>query len=357
MLKKSMEELLKYLIIKMKGKLNEMAGLAKEIFKDYTEKNIILEAQIDNVNLFKKSNILEINLTSENKISIRDLFSFEMYLKKRFNLSGIKLNINYTKNIDFNLESEWEDIVKYVVYKYPSTKAILGNTKIEVQDKNITIYLTVKGKKILESRGINKVIERIIEVLYNKKCVVDFDETNQNEEEQIQYLKHLEEIAIEDAKKEIIEHKKEIIVEPLPIENKSNDEEEVETPLILGRSAKIKEELVPIRDITVDSGKIALQGEIVLGSTIDGDFVFVQSKELRNGKFLIMFNVYDGTSTITCKAFCEPDKAKKVVKRLNDAKGVKVSGTAQFDPYAKEVGIMSNIIIETRWNPQNSKTR
>lgn len=340
-----------------------MAGLAKEIFKDYTEQNIILEAQIDNVNLFKKSNILEINLTSENKISIRDLFSFEMYLKKRFNLSGIKLNINYNKNIDFSLENEWEDIAKYIVYKYPSTKAILSNTKIDVQDKNITIYLTVKGKEILESRGINKVIERIIEVLYNKKCVVKFDETNQNEQEQMEYLKHLEEIAIEDAKKEIIEHKKEIqehkketATEPLPMENKS-DEGEEETPLILGRSAKIKEDIVKIRDITVDSGKVALQGEIVLGSTIDGDFVLVQSKELRNGKFLVMFNVYDGTSTITCKAFCEPDKAKKVVERLNNAKGVKVSGTAQFDPYAKEVGIMSNVVIETRWNAKNNKTR
>lgn len=333
-----------------------MAGLAKEIFKDYTEQNIILEAQVDNVNLFKKSNILEINLTSENKISIRDLFSFEMYLKKRFNLSGIKLNINYTKNIDFSLENEWEDIIKYVIYKYPSTKAILSNTKIDVQDKNVTVYLTVKGKEILESRGINKAIERIIEVLYNRKCVVKFDETNQNEEEQMEYLKHLEEVAIEDAKKEIMEHKKEIVIEPLPMENKS-DEEETETPLILGRNSKIKEEMVQIKDITVDSGKVALQGEIVLGSTMDGDFVLVQSKELRNGKILIMFNVFDGTSTITCKAFCEPDKAKKVVDRLNNAKGVKVSGTAQFDPYAKEVSIMSNVVIETRWNTKNYKTR
>lgn len=340
-----------------------MAGLAKEIFKDYTEQNVILEAQIDNVNLFKKSNILEINLTSENKISIRDLFSFETYLKKRFNLSGMKLNINYTKSVDFSLENEWEDIAKYIVYKYPSTKAILSNTKIKVQDKNVTIYLTVKGKEILESRGINKVIERIIEVLYNKKCVVKFDETNQNEQEQIEYLKHLENLAIENAKKEIIEHKKEIqehkketAIEPLPMENKS-DEGENKTPLILGRNVNIKEEIVQIRDITVDSGKIALQGEIVLGSTIDGDFVLVQSKELRNGKFLVMFNVYDGTSTITCKAFCEPDKAKKVVERLNNAKGVKVAGTAQFDPYAKEVGVLSNVIIETRRNAKNNKTR
>ena len=79
-----------------------MAQLAKEIFKDYKEENNILEARVDNVNLFKKSNILEIDLTSENKISIRDLFSFEMYLKKRFNLNAIKLNISYTEPVEFD---------------------------------------------------------------------------------------------------------------------------------------------------------------------------------------------------------------------------------------------------------------
>ena len=92
-----------------------MAGLAKEIFKDYKEENSILETVVENVNLFKKSNILEVNLKSENKISIRDLFSFEMYLKKRFNLNGIKLNIKYTQQIEFDLDNEWEDIIKYVV--------------------------------------------------------------------------------------------------------------------------------------------------------------------------------------------------------------------------------------------------
>ena len=66
--------------------------------------------------------------------------------------------------------------------------------------------------------GIDKVIERIIEVLYSKKCKVKFDDKNKNEEEQIEYLKHLEEIAIQDAKKEMVEQKKEAVMEPLVIE-------------------------------------------------------------------------------------------------------------------------------------------
>ena len=319
-----------------------MAQQAKEVFKDYKEENAILEAQIENVNLFKKSNILEISLISENKISIRDLFSFETYLKKRFTLNGIKLNIKYTNQIEFDLETQWEDIIKYVVYKYPSTKALLSKSRVEIQGKDINVFLPVKGEEILSARGIDKVIERIVEVLYSQKCKVKFDDKNKNEEEQIEYLKHLEEIAIEDAKKEMIEHQKEVIPEPLPIENSDENEEE-KSPLILGRSDKIKEEVVKITDITADIGKIALQGEIV--ST--------DSRELKSGKVLVMFNVYDGTSTITCKAFVESEKAKKVMDRINNANGVRVAGNAQFDPFAKEIGVIANVIIETGGMPKN----
>ena len=43
----------------------------------------------------------------------------------------------------------------------------------------------------------------------------------------------------------------------------------------------------------------------------------------------------------------EADKQKEVMKRLTEAKGVKVNGTAQFDPFAKELGVIANVIIES----------
>ena len=68
---------------------------------------------------------------------------------------------------------------------------------------------------------------------------------------------------------------------------------------------------------------------------------------MKSGKFLVTFDLYDGSSTITCKAFVEADKQKEVMKRLTGAKGVKVNGTAQFDPFAKELGVIANVIIES----------
>lgn len=59
-----------------------------------------------------------------------------------------------------------------------------------------------------------------------------------------------------------------------------------------------------------------------------------------------MFNIYDGTSTITCKSFVEAEKAPTVLQRLKEAKRLKISGNAQYDNFAKELGVIANIIIE-----------
>ena len=72
---------------------------------------------------------------------------------------------------------------------------------------------------------------------------------------------------------------------------------------------------------------------------LDGEILNTDSRELKSGKFLVTFDLYDGSSTITCKAFVEADKHDAVIKRLKSASGVKVNGTAQFDPFAKELGV------------------
>ena len=114
------------------------------------------------------------------------------------------------------------------------------------------------------------------------------------------------------------------------------EEEQEDTPLILGTSENITEELVKVQDLGVDDGKVALQGEVI----------FTEDRTLKSGKTLFSFDLYDGTSTITCKAFLEKDKAKKIMKRIKSAKGLKIAGTAQMDTFANELTVMANTIVE-----------
>ena len=115
------------------------------------------------------------------------------------------------------------------------------------------------------------------------------------------------------------------------------EEEMEDTPLILGQSMNITEDLVKIQDLGVDDGKIALQGEVI----------YTEDKTLKSGKTLFSFDLYDGTSTITCKAFLNKENAKKIMKRIQSAKGIKIVGTAQMDTFSNELTVMANTIVET----------
>lgn len=115
------------------------------------------------------------------------------------------------------------------------------------------------------------------------------------------------------------------------------EEEQDDTPLILGVSENITEELVKIQDLGVDDGKVVLQGEVI----------YTEDRTLKSGKTLFSFDLYDGTSTITCKAFLDKERAKKIMKRIKNAKGLKIVGTAQMDSFANELTVMANTIVET----------
>ena len=99
----------------------------------------------------------------------------------------------------------------------------------------------------------------------------------------------------------------------------------------------IKEPLVKITDLNAESGMVALQGEVIK----------IEDRELKSGKVLLSIDLYDGTSTLTCKAFANGDQAKKVIGRLKNAKGIKLAGKAGLDTFSKELSVVANTIIET----------
>ena len=73
----------------------------------------------------------------------------------------------------------------------------------------------------------------------------------------------------------------------------------------------------------------------------------MEPRELKSGKTLLSFDLYDGTSTLTCKAFLNKDQSKKVQGRIAKAKGIKIAGTAGMDSFSNELSVMANTIVET----------
>ena len=114
-------------------------------------------------------------------------------------------------------------------------------------------------------------------------------------------------------------------------------EDDEDTPLILGNTVNITDPLVKISELGVDDGKVS----------IDGEIIGMEDRELKSGKTLLSFDIYDGSSTMTCKAFLNKENAKKVIKRIKKAKGVKIAGNAQMDTFSNELTVMANTIVES----------
>lgn len=68
-----------------------------------------------------------------------------------------------------------------------------------------------------------------------------------------------------------------------------------------------------------------------------GEVVNLESRTTRTGKILVTFDLYDGTDTITCKAFLD----EPVDLGLKKGQWVKVRGNLQFQTFDNELSIMT----------------
>lgn len=320
-----------------------MTKVIKDVFQDYKKENNIVNGTILKMNLYKKSNKLEIEIEAKNQLNVEELTDFEQYLSTRFLIATIETKIVYPKmELKQNLVEDWDKIIKYIARKFPITKAILKGSSINIEQNNVTVNLKNKSSEFLHAHSVDKVLENLFTNLYGKKYKIEYSENVTDEEikEQQHFLEELQDNLCKNLVNNINflanEKKNEIEIDEKHEEEQVSEEPEENTPLILGRTANIKEQIVNIKELTPDYGKVALQGKVIK----------TDSRELKNGKTLVMFDVYDGTSTITCKSFIEPEKVAKVMSRIKAGIRVKIQGNASYDNFAKEIGVIANIVIE-----------
>ena len=282
----------------------------RDVFKDFTTESFALyNSLITSINIFKKSGKLETSIEAEKQIKIKDLKKFEIYLENRFQLKNVLIRIKYLEKFETNIEEEWEDIISYISRKHPLTKALLRGSKIEVEGSNVNVNLAFKGKALLDGKNFNIVLSELIKNIYGENYKIQFVE-NISEEKLKEYQAHLESLeeqVVNIAKAEMVEaaesKKSEKKVSSATNENnnstnveqgvakpvESNNEkaeEDTTNPVIYGRVGKMSDPLVKVADLTIDSGKVMIDGEILATET----------RELKSGKILAMFNLFDGSS-------------------------------------------------------------
>ena len=144
--------------------------LVKDVFKDYEARGNILDCVITNVSIFKKSSKLVIDLKSNTKIQIGEKLEFQYYLKSRFRVEEVQINIdenenNKKTNKTKTSKEEEED----------NSPIIVGNKKSKVSDKIIKIrdVNMDSGRVVICGKIIKQEIKELKtrKLSYNDKCI------------------------------------------------------------------------------------------------------------------------------------------------------------------------------------------
>ncbi|AQR95425.1 DNA polymerase III PolC-type [Clostridium saccharoperbutylacetonicum] len=315
-----------------------------EAFSEYESRGNLNTAIIESVVLRKKTKILEMEISSDNYIELNEIESFNNFIKQRFSLNDSKIRVKYTDAANIKpIEEELENIICSLSNKYPALKSVVNNCEYEVIDKNINFNLRIPVSGFLKTMDYDKKINSVLKIMYGKQYDIKFIDTISGEE--------IAKMTEEKRANEMMYIKKEIkntqsIASPPPeapkkieevkTDSKAEGDVKKNTLLIMGRNANIKEPVIKINDITPDEGRIALEGEISN----------LEAKELRSGKMLISFDLYDGTNSMTCKAFCKPGEYDEVFSRIKKAKGLRLAGNAGYSNFSHETEFIANTIVE-----------
>jgi DNA polymerase-3 subunit alpha (Gram-positive type) len=125
-----------------------------------------------------------------------------------------------------------------------------------------------------------------------------------------------------------------------PSDKKTSGGKQKQPGVIHGR--KLECELLSVCDISETTGLCAVAGSVVDVKTFD------IKNETRGKKSIVVFGVTDLSSTITCKAFVPREQCEEIRQRLTSAPAVRVTGTAGYDTYSRELVITVKCIEETK---------
>ena len=93
----------------------------KIVFPDYEAESFNLaDSVISNVNIYRKTNVMELFLNTKELISIKELENFKKYIIKRFNINDVLFKIHSDIDLEQKskfIEKDWKNVIGYLSKK------------------------------------------------------------------------------------------------------------------------------------------------------------------------------------------------------------------------------------------------
>lgn len=300
---------------------------------------LLNQTKVLNVNIFKKSQKLVVSLISKKLIPASIIFEAEQALSNFLGSDQVELKIKHSISLSLEeiLKDYWNEILLIVNKRIALSKGIMSDCEHELYEKKLVIYLKTKGAEILKQQKCETLIEEIIKDSFSAELKVEFRDIQVNEEVKVEYLEFKEN---EEARITSIAEEYEKKARSKMSANGRKGRASVaygSEDIIMGKP--FTDSLLKINEVTPESGKVAVQGEIFS----------VEFREIRGNRFICSFNMTDLSSSITVKLFIDTGDIDLRREQIQEKVHIKVRGEAQFDKYSKELVIIAGDIIEVGW--------
>ncbi|MEG0005176.1 MAG: PolC-type DNA polymerase III [Clostridium sp.] len=310
-------------------------------FNDASLKDIIEDIFIKKIYISKSNKEWNVvlstlcNLNEDILLTIKEALKYSLSINGNINVhieSNEKPNVTLEEIVSDN--NRFKHFIHEIFKQNPTILCFLQVSEFKLKDKNITIYVESEFvTKLLKDRGVDKQIKEHIQKIFGELTYIDFQVINSG-------FNYEEFKAIEDSKIESIKA-------PIVKEEKTSDEK-IQKPktVRVASAAKVASDNIIYgrspKEYFKTSISDALNEEDVV--TVRGEIFGIDTKELKSGKVLLMFNVTDYTSSVNIKAFLKPEVASDVISNIKGAQMVLVHGRVTFDTFSKETIIMANFV-------------
>lgn len=234
----------------------------------------------------------------------------------------------------------------------PSINGTLNNAEVRFENNTLTINLLNGGKTLLDSKGFDKALIKLISEEFNLYISVNYTGTFEVEENSEEYK-----AAIQDAQEKInrenLQKAAEFYQEEVETAEKREEKHaenttvEIEvregkfaTPQIIQSSIRplygrsIRGKMISISSISGDSGRI-----VVWGDVFD-----IEKKVTKSGdKNIFTIDITDYTGSTTAKVF-NSIKESAVIDNIKKGDTIVVQGDVEYDKYAGELVVNARSI-------------
>ena len=309
-------------------------------------RSLFEDANIREITLKKKENTLKISFQCDHLISRVDTWRMERTIREQlFSKRFVKIRFqeSYHLSEQYNLKYLMEHYMKSFLFELKGKGEVIFNVvrkgDYRIEDDVITFYFEDTFVNRNKAPEIKEFFEMILKERFSIDAKVGFDfsktidrslkmESDYRLQQEIHTIVEHADIVEKEQKEEKKARKKAAATKKEHMFKKKPKYSDDPT-LLYGRNCD--GELMEIKDIYDEIGEVVIHGQIT----------FLETREIRNEKTIIIFHITDFTDTISCKVFVRNEQLSDILDGLKKGGFYRIKAVAMYDKFDHEISLGS----------------